>query len=131
MTAQRAVLLDVLEHAGGHPDAESPFGLARRRDPGISLSTVDRALDLLTRHKLVDELRLGGSEHVHLICTACGGVQEADGALLQRLRGALKREQGFAATDVKLDVKGRCKRCAPAVRAPDAITPAGARRSGR
>ena len=100
-------------------------------DLGISLSTVDRALDLLTRHKLVDELRLGGSEHVHLICTACGGVQEADGALLQRLRGALKREQGFAATDVKLDVKGRCKRCAPAVRAPDAITPAGARRSGR
>ena len=69
---------------------ERLYGLARRRDTRISLSTVYRTLPLLARHGLVDELRLaeehhyyeprtGRPEHYHLVCVACGDAQGVAG----------------------------------------------------
>jgi Fur family transcriptional regulator, ferric uptake regulator len=126
MTKQRDTLLDVVEHAEGHLDADGIYDLARRRDPRISLSTVYRTLNLLKRHDLVDELRLseehrhyeartGRPEHYHLVCVDCGSVQEVPGAFLDRLREELRRERGFRVTGVQLDVQGHCGRCAATV----------------
>src|SRR5262249_20051817 len=58
MTKQRDTLLDVIEHAQGHLDADGIYDLARQRDPRISLSAVYRTLNLLKHHDLVDELHL-------------------------------------------------------------------------
>src|SRR3712207_9050490 len=63
MTQQRDVLLDVIEHAGEHLDADGLYRLARERDSRISLSTVYRTLSLLKRHDLVDELHLSEEHH--------------------------------------------------------------------
>jgi Fur family transcriptional regulator, ferric uptake regulator len=125
MTRQRDTLLDVIEHAEGHPDADGLYALARRRDPRISLATVYRTLRLLARHDLVDEVHLaeerhhyeprtGRPEHYHLVCVGCGDVQEVAGGVLDRLREALRRDRGFRLTAVELEVRGRCRRCAPA-----------------
>ena len=125
MTRQRDTLLDVIEHAQGHPDADGLYALARQRDPRISLSTVYRTLHLLARHDLVDELHLaeehhhyeprtGGPAHYHLVCVACGDVQEVTGGVLERLREELRRDRGFRLTAAELEVQGRCRRCAPA-----------------
>src|SRR5262245_44780513 len=126
MTKQRDTLLDAIEHAEGHLDADELFRLARRRDPRISLSTVYRTLRLLERHDLVDAPRLAqghhhyerkaaGPRHYHLVCVDCGGVQEVSGGLLDGLRDALQQERGFRVTGVLLDVRGHCGRCPPAV----------------
>ena len=126
MTQQRDVLLDVIEHAGEHLDADGLYRLARARDNRISLSTVYRTLALLKRHDLVDELHLseehhhyeaktGDRRHYHLVCVDCGEVTEFSGGVVDRLRDELRREHGFQVTSMELDIAGRCSRCAAKV----------------
>ena len=121
MTQQRDVLLDVIETAGAHLDADGLYQLARQRDNRISLSTVYRTLALLKQHNLVDELHLSeehhhyeaksGEQHYHLLCTECGAVQEFSGEILDHLKAALQREHGFHVMSLQLDIAGRCARC--------------------
>jgi Fur family ferric uptake transcriptional regulator len=122
MTQQRDVLLDVIESAGAHLDADGLYQLARKRDNRISLSTVYRTLALLKQHNLVDELHLSeehhhyevksARQHYHLLCTECGRVEEFSGEILDPLRDALRREHGFEVTSLQLDIAGRCAQCA-------------------
>ncbi|HEU5316373.1 MAG TPA: transcriptional repressor [Chloroflexota bacterium] len=123
MTQQRDVLLDVIEHAGEHLDADGLYRLARERDNRISLSTVYRTLSLLKRHDLVDELHLSEEHHhyeaktetkrhYHLVCTECGAVTEFSGGAADRLREELRREHGFHVSAMQLDIAGVCNRCA-------------------
>jgi Fur family ferric uptake transcriptional regulator len=122
MTQQRDILLDVIEHAGEHLDADGLYRLARERDSRISLSTVYRTLSLLKRHDLVDELHLSeehhhyeakrADRHYHLVCSSCGRVEEFGSSLVEQLREQLKRDRGFEVTAVQLDISGRCARCA-------------------
>jgi Fur family transcriptional regulator, ferric uptake regulator len=122
MTQQRDVLLDVIEHAGEHLDADGLYQLARKRDNRISLSTVYRTLALLKQHDLVDELHLSEEHHhyeakreqhhYHFLCTECGAVTEFAGGAADRLRDELRREHGFHVTSMQLDIAGVCARCA-------------------
>jgi Fur family transcriptional regulator, ferric uptake regulator len=122
MTQQRDVLLDVIEHAGEHLDADGLYRLARARDSRISLSTVYRTLALLKRHDLVDELHLSeehhhyeaktDEQHFHLLCTSCGKVKEFSGGAVDRLQEELLREHGFHVSAVQLDIAGTCAECA-------------------
>ena len=122
MTQQRDVLLDVIEHAGEHLDADGLYQLARKRDNRISLSTVYRTLSLLKRHDLVDELHLSEEHHhyeakrdrrhYHFLCTECGTVTEFTGGAADRLREELRREHGFQVSTIQLDIAGVCSRCA-------------------
>lgn len=121
MTAQRDVLLDVIEESGGHLDAESLYALARERDQRISLSTVYRTLSLLKEHNLVDEIHLSeehhhyepksAEQHFHLVCTNCGAVEEFSGEIVDQLRAVLLRERGFEVHTLQLEIAGLCARC--------------------
>ena len=130
VTQQRDRLLDVIERASGHLDADGIYRLARERDHRISLSTVYRTLSLLKRHRLVDEVHLSEEhhhyaarsavhgEHYHLACTQCSAVQEVPGHMLAPSRAEVRERFGFAVTAIQLDVVGRCAACeAPAGRA--------------
>ncbi len=122
MTQQREILLDVIEHAGEHLDADGLYRLARERDRRISLSTVYRTLALLKQHDLVEELHLSEehhhyevkttARHYHLVCTACGRVEEFGSEGVERLREELRRERGFEVASIDLDIAGHCARCA-------------------
>jgi len=126
MTQQRDVLLDVIEHAGEHLDADGLYRLARERDNRISLSTVYRTLALLKRHDLVDELHLSeehhhyeaktGEQHYHLLCNSCGAVTEFTGGAADRMRDELRREHGFEVATMQLDIAGICAKCTAATR---------------
>lgn len=121
-TQQRDVLLDVIDHATGHLDADAVYRLARARDPRISLATVYRTLGLLKQHGLVDEIHLSeehhhyevrtADEHYHFVCTSCGAVLEFSGEPVRRLREALRGEYGIVVQSIDLDVAGLCARCA-------------------
>lgn len=121
MTQQRDVLLDVIQQAGEHLDADGLYRLARERDNRISLSTVYRTLALLKRHDLVDELHLSeehhhyeaktGDQHFHFVCTSCGAVEEFAGGVAEQLRDELAHHHGFEVTSMQLDVSGLCTRC--------------------
>lgn len=127
MTQQRDILLDVIEHAGEHLDADGIYRLARERDNRISLSTVYRTLSLLKQHDLVDELHLSEEhhhyeaksenvrdQHFHFVCTSCGAVEEFAGGAVERLRNELQRERGFEVGTMQIDISGLCARCVTA-----------------
>jgi Fe2+ or Zn2+ uptake regulation protein len=121
MTHQRELLLDVIESAESHLDADELYRRARERDRRISLSTVYRTLSLLKRHDLVDELHLSeehhhyeaksGVEHYHVVCQECGSVEEFASPLTVQLRAEVEKRYSFDVTGLDIEIVGRCRRC--------------------
>ena len=62
MTRQRRLILAELQGPGKHLTADEAHSRVRRRLPDISLSTVYRNLDILSRAGLIRRLRLGGRQ---------------------------------------------------------------------
>jgi Fur family ferric uptake transcriptional regulator len=124
LTAQRRVLLEIMQDSGEHLDAASLLRLARERDASIDRATVYRTLELLKKMRLVDELDLmhlngekhyyelrTGLDHIHLACFQCGKIEEFASPLFERLKHEIGRERGFSVNVVRMEVGGRCSRC--------------------
>lgn len=120
LTPQRRALLDLIMEREGSFTAVELFQDARRRRPELGLATVYRTVDLLRQTGCVRPLagdarpayvRCEPGHHHHLICLACGAVEETE------LCGApspaeLRRRYGFVAQGHELDVYGTCADCA-------------------
>jgi Fur family transcriptional regulator, ferric uptake regulator len=124
LTAQRRVLLEIIESANEHLDAASLLKKARERDADIDRATVYRTLEVLKKLRLIDELdlmHLNGEkhyyelrrdkDHIHLACFQCGKIEEYDGPLFERLKQEIVRERGFNISVVRMEAGGRCSSC--------------------
>lgn len=119
-TSQRlAVLRAVRESTGSFTVAEL-HDRARRFEPKLGLATTYRTVDLLREHGFVHPLfgdsrpayvRCGPDHHHHLVCTACGGVEETE-LCAAPSEAELRRRHGFRASAHELDIYGTCRRCA-------------------
>lgn len=119
LTPQRRAVLDLIADREGSFTAVEIFQAGRRKKSRLGLATVYRTVDLLRRTGSVRPLagdarpayvRCEPGHHHHLVCLACGAVEETD------LCGApspaeLKRRYGFKAETHELDVYGTCARC--------------------
>jgi Fur family ferric uptake transcriptional regulator len=116
-TRQRRAVLSVIESERRAFTAADVHDAARAVEPSLGLATVYRTLELLRDEGLVRPLRdatyvrCRPGHHHHLVCVACGAVEETE------LCGApspavLKRRHGFRAETHELDVYGVCARCA-------------------
>lgn len=121
MTAQRRLLLELIQQADGHIDARELYQLANDKGEFISPATIYRSLNLFKQLGLVDERRLGkvrcyyeikrNSEHQHLVCTCCGKIMEIESPLIRRLVNKVQSEHGFHVTKVEFYLEGFCERC--------------------
>lgn len=133
LTGQRRLLIDVLESADVHLDAEALFRRARAKDPSIHRATVYRTLNKLKKLGLVDELDLmhvsgerhyyeirPSTLHIHLVCTTCKGVDEPSGPFWDNLKRRVQDESGFQPEVVRIEMAGVCAACQrrPASRTP-------------
>jgi Fe2+ or Zn2+ uptake regulation protein len=57
ITAQRRALVEVIQHAAKHLDADDLFELARKRQPTINRATVYRTIGLLKEFRLYRRAR--------------------------------------------------------------------------
>jgi Fe2+ or Zn2+ uptake regulation protein len=125
-TANRRAVVEVLE-ATLHP-LTIPEIVARRT--GLATSSAYRNLAVLeetgvvhrilstdefARYELAEDLT--DHHHHHLICTGCGSVTDftAPDEVEQSLAAALDQvaaSSGFQAENHRLDLVGRCRRCA-------------------
>src|SRR4030042_232878 len=94
VTAQRRLILKSFRAASEHPTAEEIFQIARRKDPGLNLSTVyrtmrwledeglvrSRLLDADSKSERFDSARPG--EHHPFICSNCRRIVEFDSSEL-------------------------------------------------
>lgn len=121
VTAQRALILEIINRSEGHLDADEIYRRARQEKPRLSLSTVYRTLQALKQLGLVDEIHLDDShhhyemkpqaEHHHLICLGCGRVIEFQYPLARHLKKKVAEAQDFEITTAEIRLSGYCARC--------------------
>src|SRR6266704_6561063 len=81
LTPQRHMILSVIQEAKDHLSIDQIAKQVQQRNPYVSLSTIYRTLELLTRLGLVRESHLPGEQqhyeaaegqaHHHLVCRRC------------------------------------------------------------
>lgn len=124
LTRQRRVLLQVIETARRHLDANQIFQRAQKLEAGITRVTVYRTIDLLKRHGLIDELDLlhlrgdrhfyeshGPRDHIHVACLRCGKVREYESQLYEELMRQIENDFGMQVTITRTEVGGYCADC--------------------
>ena len=124
ITAQRRVLIEIIQQAEGHMDAATLLERAKSRDSQIDRATVYRTLELLKKLRLIDELdlmHLTGEkhfyeakttvDHVHLTCLHCGQIEECTSPLFERLKAEICRQNAFQIRVARLEVGGLCRKC--------------------
>ncbi|HUL14390.1 MAG TPA: transcriptional repressor [Terriglobales bacterium] len=124
MTRQRRVILQVMDDAEQHLDVDQIFDRAKKIDSGVHLVTVYRTIDLLKKHRLIDELDLlhlrgdrhyyethGPRDHIHVACLKCGKVREFESRLYEQLKSQIERDFGMKVTVSRTEVGGYCAEC--------------------
>lgn len=124
LTRQRRVLLQVMESAPRHMDADEILDRAKKIDANITRVTVYRTLELLKTQGLIDELDLlhlrghrhfyeshGPRDHIHVACLRCGKVREVESPIYEALMKQLSEDCGMEITVARTEVGGICEDC--------------------
>jgi len=120
MTRQRRVILEELRKVTSHPTADAVYEMVRRHIPTISLGTVYRNLEVLSRNGLVAKLEVCGCQkrfdgnarsHDHIRCVKCGRVDDMPANIapdpIQQAQGAC----GYKLLGYRLEFNGVCPQC--------------------
>lgn len=120
MTTQRQVILDELKKLKSHPTAGELCQIVRRRLPRISLGTVYRNLEILSRQGMIQKLDVGGTEmrfdgttdnHYHLRCVNCGKVADVEMDVIPGLENKVDGAAGYEVLAHRLEFMGLCPAC--------------------
>ena len=120
-TAQRALILQVLEASQEHLTAAQIADTLEQRYVPLNRSTVYRTLETLLDIGMIKSSRMGrttfyeflhaGDNHHHLVCTNCHTTVHVHGedtdAVLTREAAAA----GFAVSEIEILVSGLCRSC--------------------
>ena len=121
LTHQRRRVLERLKGVTSHPTAEEVYGMVKEEIPNISLGTVYRNLELMSRNGIIlqvpaisGQARYDGdvSGHGHISCRACDRIDDLFiEAGYEALRSAAE-DAGFRELTVLVELSGRCPDCA-------------------
>jgi Fur family ferric uptake transcriptional regulator len=124
ITAQRRLLVSIIQDSPRHLDAASLLELAKKRDADIDRATVYRTIALLKDRGLIDELDLmhiegekhyyeakTNRDHCHMACFRCGAIMEYTSSAFERLKQEMAQQSGFQIRVVRLEAGGICKQC--------------------
>ena len=120
LTPQRELVLQAVASLG-HATPDEIAERVRATAAGVNISTVYRTLELLEELGLVTHTHLGhgaptyhaaeDSNHVHLVCRECGGVEEVSPEVLDSAAKRIAAERGFAVDVAHFAVFGTCAAC--------------------
>ncbi len=129
ITAQRRLLVSIIQDSPKHLDAAMLLKIAKQRDSEIDRATVYRTIGLLKNLELIDELDLmhlegekhyyeakTNRDHCHMACFQCGTIMEYASSAFERLKQDIAKRSGFEIKVVRLEVGGLCDRCCKAAR---------------
>jgi Fur family ferric uptake transcriptional regulator len=120
LTAQRQLVLEAV-YALGHATPDQVHAEVSKTAAGVNITTVYRTLELLENLGLVTHAHLSHGaptyhgvsdpQHVHLVCRACGHIDEISPELLEPLAATLKQEQSFIVDIGHVAFFGLCAGC--------------------
>ena len=121
VTNQRALIMKIIRQGQGHLDADEVYRLAREKQSRLSLSTVYRTLQLLTKLGLVGEVHFDEGHHHyeikpptmhhHLVCLNCGQVIEFNYPLARLVKRNVAEAKNFEIIGSEVRMTGYCPRC--------------------
>ena len=122
VTSQRLVIADLLLRAPGHLSAEDVAAQVLAQGHKVGLATVYRTIDLLVDSGLVVERDFGEgfrrfepardvAGHEHLLCSACGAIEEFRDARIEEVSRSIAAVRGFARERHQLVIHGVCRAC--------------------
>lgn len=114
LTAPRRVIVKVLGESTDHPDAIELHRRVTRIDPGISIATVYRTLNLLQEKGVLERHNFGNGparfetadqeHHDHLINIDTGDVIEFRSDEIERIQEEIARRHGFEIVSHRLEI---------------------------
>ena len=116
MTAQRQIIIKVIEDSDDHPDVDQLYIRSVAQDDTISIATVYRTVKLLEEVGMIDRIEFGdgrsryeeaGEHHEHLIDIESGDVIEFYHAELETLKAKIAKDMGYELVDHRLELFGR------------------------
>ncbi len=119
LTKQRAAVLRALGD-GHHLSAEAILDRVRTDQPGVSLGTIYRTLDILreiglvqifTHHGAAARYEASLDKHHHLVCTICGRIANVAAPALAEVAADIAEREGFTDVEGALTIVGRCPTC--------------------
>ncbi|MBI5015703.1 MAG: transcriptional repressor [Deltaproteobacteria bacterium] len=121
-TRQRDAVLEAFLAADAHVSVEELCERVRDAHRSIGAATVYRCMGLFVQAGIAKERRfhegriryepgVGTEHHDHLICLACGDIQEFENPTIERLQDEIAGSRGFSVTYHRLELYGLCPRC--------------------
>ena len=126
MTHQRKMILEEVKRVHTHPTADEIYEIVRKKIPRISMGTVYRNLDILTKSGLIQKIDPGQGHpqmrfdaktegHYHITCMSCGSIEDLpvnspDDALDDFTKTLLKATE-YRVAGHSLDFYGLCPLC--------------------
>ena len=124
MTNQRQIILEEVRKLRSHPTADEIYERVRKRLPRISMGTVYRNLDLLTKTGQIKKvepgfppMRFDGNtgDHYHVVCMGCGRIEdipvEPSEDSLNNFVKAMNRVTSYSIYGHNLELMGLCPNC--------------------
>ncbi len=118
-TPQRLKVLNYLKSVCNHPNAKMVYDGIKKDMPNVSLATVYRNLQLLSKEGKIlkfevnNEARFDGDSccHQHLICKKCGKIIDMFDKDLAEYAMMRITNKNFVPEKVTIIVKGNCTKC--------------------
>ncbi len=119
-TYQRMSILSVLDKMG-HGCIDEVYEKVKETHPTISLATVYKNIITMVENGVITEVPIAGlkskyelkkDDHIHLICTECGDVKDADmdDKITQDV-SSVANNSSFEAKSSNVNIYGLCKNC--------------------
>lgn len=120
MTRQREVILEELRKVNTHPSADEIYEMVRKRLPRISLGTVYRNLEILSKSGDIQKLECGCSskrfdgnptEHSHVRCIRCDRIADVPMVTGYKIHPEPADVTDFEIIGHRLEFLGVCPQC--------------------
>ena len=119
VTPQRVVLHRALLELDRHVTADELLEAVGERLPNVALPTIYATLELLEELGMVRRVQRAGTTlydprtdaHHHLVCTACGSIEDVETDLDTVALERAASRGGFSPERVEAVVHGRCAAC--------------------
>ena len=125
MTQQRKIIMNEVRKLHSHPTADEIYVRVRKKLPHISMGTVYRNLDILSRTGFIKKIDPGSTQmrfdgkvedHYHIICMVCSGIEDVPlgkpDHSLDQLEKAIVNVTNYSVFGHNLEFIGLCPKCA-------------------
>jgi len=121
-TRQRDLILEAFLDHGSHASVDELYQVVRSRDPSVGHATVYRSMSLFVAAGIAGERRfhegvsryepaLDVDHHDHLVCVACGQIEEFEDPTIERSQEQVAATHGFQVRYHRLELYGLCRNC--------------------